>query len=152
MSNPIAADVKPVTVSLEAGKQIYWCACGRSKTQPFCDGSHRGTGISPLAFTPDESEEAKRPGAREIDIVISRTLVFGSLAAFIGVVYVAIVVGIGELIGASTDEPNAVLAIVAVGLAGTAWLAPPPREVAPVTVTIPLLASSMASQWLPWCL
>ena len=58
MSNPIAADVKPVTVSLEAGKQIYWCACGRSKTQPFCDGSHRGTGISPLAYTPDESEEA----------------------------------------------------------------------------------------------
>jgi len=58
MSQPIAADVKPVTVTLEAGKDVYWCACGRSKQQPFCDGSHRGTGIEPLRFTPDESGEA----------------------------------------------------------------------------------------------
>lgn len=58
MSNPIAADNKPVSVNLEKGKKYYWCACGRSKTQPFCDGSHRGTGITPLGFTAEEDGEA----------------------------------------------------------------------------------------------
>ena len=58
MTNPIAAYVEPIAVFLEAGKQIYWCACGRSKTQPYCDGSHRGTDISPVAYTPDSSGEA----------------------------------------------------------------------------------------------
>lgn len=41
------ADRKPVKVQLEAG-QHHWCACGRSTSQPFCDGSHRGTGIKPV--------------------------------------------------------------------------------------------------------
>lgn len=41
----------PYSVKLEADKTYYWCACGRSKTQPFCDGSHRGTDKEPLAFT-----------------------------------------------------------------------------------------------------
>jgi glutamate synthase domain-containing protein 2/CDGSH-type Zn-finger protein len=58
MTYPIAADNKPTSVYLEAGKEYYWCACGRSRTQPFCDGSHRGTGITPLPFTPEEDGEA----------------------------------------------------------------------------------------------
>jgi len=58
MSNPIAADNKPTAVTLEAGKEYYWCACGRSKKQPFCDGSHRGTGITPLAFVAEADGEA----------------------------------------------------------------------------------------------
>jgi glutamate synthase domain-containing protein 2/CDGSH-type Zn-finger protein len=58
MSNPIAADNNPAKVTLDKGKAYYWCACGRSKTQPFCDGSHRGTGITPLPFTADENGEA----------------------------------------------------------------------------------------------
>lgn len=46
----------PYTAEVEAGKEYYWCACGRSANQPFCDGSHKSTGIEPLRFIPDESK------------------------------------------------------------------------------------------------
>lgn len=46
----------PVVMELEAG-EYYWCACGRSANQPFCDGSHAGTGITPLAFTAQEGKK-----------------------------------------------------------------------------------------------
>ena len=55
---PVVADNKPIAVMLEAGKEYHFCRCGRSKNQPFCDGSHQGTGFTPLAFTPAESGEA----------------------------------------------------------------------------------------------
>ena len=58
MSDPVIADNKPATVDLEAGEDYLWCACGRSSNQPFCDGSHAGTGITPTAFSPDESGSA----------------------------------------------------------------------------------------------
>lgn len=45
----------PYIVALEAEKTYYWCACGQSKNQPFCDGSHKGTEFSPLAYTPKKS-------------------------------------------------------------------------------------------------
>ena len=38
----------PCAVELEAGKEYFWCRCGRSVRQPFCDGSHRGTGLGPV--------------------------------------------------------------------------------------------------------
>lgn len=47
MIDPIVAQKNPYPVELEPG-EYWWCACGRSKTQPFCDGSHEGTGISPV--------------------------------------------------------------------------------------------------------
>lgn len=50
MPKATIADRKPTKADLEPG-EYYWCACGRSKSQPFCDGSHAGTGIEPLAFT-----------------------------------------------------------------------------------------------------
>ena len=37
---PVIADTQPKAVELEEGKAYYWCACGRSDQQPFCDGSH----------------------------------------------------------------------------------------------------------------
>ncbi len=55
---PLIAEKEPAEVELEAGETYYWCRCGRSKSQPFCDGSHKGTGLSPLEFTPDEAGEA----------------------------------------------------------------------------------------------
>lgn len=58
MNKPIVANNQPVSVQLEEGKEYYFCACGRSSNQPFCDGSHKGTGISPLPFKAARSGEA----------------------------------------------------------------------------------------------
>lgn len=53
MADVVIADRRPVAVDLEPGT-YSWCACGRSKNQPFCDGSHAGTGIFPVRFTIEE--------------------------------------------------------------------------------------------------
>lgn len=50
---PVIAGKAPIAVDVEAGKTYYWCACGKSANQPFCDGKHKGTGITPMAYTPD---------------------------------------------------------------------------------------------------
>jgi len=55
---PEIAGRKPIPVAVEAGKSYWWCACGRSKTQPFCDGSHKGTGFTPVEFKAPASEDA----------------------------------------------------------------------------------------------
>jgi CDGSH-type Zn-finger protein len=49
---------QPLVVELEAGKQYQWCACGRSATQPFCDGSHIGSGLAPKSFVAKRNERA----------------------------------------------------------------------------------------------
>ena len=54
MSKAEIAGKTPIAVAVEAGKTYWWCACGRSKTQPFCDGSHQGTEFSPLPYVADE--------------------------------------------------------------------------------------------------
>ncbi len=46
---------EPIEVAVTAGKTYWWCACGRSKTQPFCDGSHKGTEITPLRYQATET-------------------------------------------------------------------------------------------------
>ncbi len=55
MSEPVIAQKEPYAVQVEKGKTYYWCACGRSKNQPFCDGSHHGTEFTPKAFTAEET-------------------------------------------------------------------------------------------------
>ena len=55
MSDPIIASKSPLAVEVEAGKTVYWCSCGRSAKQPFCDGSHKGTEFAPIAHTPETS-------------------------------------------------------------------------------------------------
>jgi len=56
MDAPIPAQKEPYGVNIEAGKRYFWCACGRSASQPFCDGSHKGTGLTPVPFTAEASE------------------------------------------------------------------------------------------------
>ncbi len=58
MSKPIIADITPSKVSLTEGEDYYFCSCGRSKSQPFCDGSHAGTEFKPKAFTADSTGDA----------------------------------------------------------------------------------------------
>jgi len=53
---PIIAAKSPVGVDVEKGKSYYWCRCGRSQNQPFCDGSHRKTSLQPLEFTAEKTE------------------------------------------------------------------------------------------------
>jgi len=57
-AKPVVAQSEPFKVELEEGKQYWWCACGRSAKQPFCDGSHKDTGIEPLAFTAERTGDA----------------------------------------------------------------------------------------------
>ncbi len=56
MSEPVVAQREPYAVAVEAGQKYWWCACGRSQKQPFCDASHKGTGLAPVAFTAEKSE------------------------------------------------------------------------------------------------
>lgn len=53
MSKPNIADTKPAVIELAPGT-YYWCACGNSKGQPFCDGSHKGTGFKPQQIVVDK--------------------------------------------------------------------------------------------------
>lgn len=58
MSEPVIAARKPVLVNLKAGRPVLWCSCGRSKRQPYCDGSHKGTGFEPVKYVPEADGEA----------------------------------------------------------------------------------------------
>ena len=56
MSERKIAARRPVLMDLEPGT-YYWCRCGRSENQPFCDGAHKGTDLTPLEFTIDEPKK-----------------------------------------------------------------------------------------------
>jgi CDGSH-type Zn-finger protein len=55
-ARPVVARTTPCSVLVEAGKHYLWCACGRSANQPFCDGSHQGTGVRPVRFEAEKKE------------------------------------------------------------------------------------------------
>src|SRR5262245_39678193 len=48
----------PLPIELQAGKDYWWCACGRSAKQPFCDGSHKGTNFTPMKYTAEKDGRA----------------------------------------------------------------------------------------------
>jgi len=50
MTKPEIAQKAPYPVEVTAGKKYWWCACGKSAKQPFCDGSHQGTEFTPVTF------------------------------------------------------------------------------------------------------
>lgn len=56
MAEPVIADNKPVVMELEAG-DYFWCTCGQSSNQPFCNGAHKGTEFTPMKFTLGENKQ-----------------------------------------------------------------------------------------------
>ena len=56
MTDPVPAQKAPYEVTVEAGRTYFWCACGLSKKQPFCDGSHAGTDITPVKFKAEKED------------------------------------------------------------------------------------------------
>ncbi len=56
MEKPVIAKKSPKKLTLEPGT-YYWCACGKSSNQPFCDGSHKGSTFTPLPFTIDKKQD-----------------------------------------------------------------------------------------------
>jgi len=52
----VIAQKSPFAVQVEAGKSYWWCACGKSSTQPFCDGSHKGSEFTPVEYKAAKSE------------------------------------------------------------------------------------------------
>ena len=54
MSEPVIAQKSPSPVEVEAGRTYYWCSCGKSAAQPFCDGSHKGSSFAPTPYTAEK--------------------------------------------------------------------------------------------------
>jgi CDGSH-type Zn-finger protein len=65
MANPVSAQLSPYLVELEQGRSYAWCRCGMSSRQPFCDGSHKGTGIEPLTFVADVTGAVNLCGCKQ---------------------------------------------------------------------------------------
>lgn len=64
MDKPVCAQKAPFIVEVEAGKTYYYCACGKSATQPFCDGSHKGSSFTPVKWTSEKTGKAYFCGCR----------------------------------------------------------------------------------------
>lgn len=58
MTGSVIAGRAPMAVDVEAGRTYWWCACGKSAKQPFCDGSHKGSGLAPVQYVATESKTA----------------------------------------------------------------------------------------------
>lgn len=65
MSKPEIASKTPFATNVEKGKDYYWCACGKSKSQPFCDGSHKGSEFTPVKYTAGESKTVYFCGCKQ---------------------------------------------------------------------------------------
>lgn len=65
MAEPVVAQKAPYGVDVEEGKTYFWCACGKSANQPFCDGSHQDTGFLPMKFEAAETKKVFFCGCKQ---------------------------------------------------------------------------------------
>lgn len=65
MSKPVIASDRPFAVDVEQGKNYMWCTCGKSKTQPWCDGAHSGTDFVPLPYKATETKTVYLCGCKQ---------------------------------------------------------------------------------------
>jgi CDGSH-type Zn-finger protein len=56
MTSPTIAQKAPYPMAVKAGEKYFWCACGKSGNQPFCDGSHKGSEFTPYAYLAEEDQ------------------------------------------------------------------------------------------------
>ena len=57
MNSPVITQKAPFPIDVEAGETYFWCACGKSQNQPFCDGSHKDTEFRPIMYEADEASK-----------------------------------------------------------------------------------------------
>ena len=62
---PTIAQKSPYEVEVEAGKTYFWCKCGLSSKQPFCDGSHKSTSFTPIKYEAEESKKVFFCGCKQ---------------------------------------------------------------------------------------
>lgn len=65
MSEPVIAQKEPYAIDVKAGKSYWWCSCGQSSKQPFCDGSHKDTGFEPMEFKAEKDSTAYFCGCKK---------------------------------------------------------------------------------------
>ncbi len=65
MPDAVIAQKKPFQVNVEGDESYFWCACGRSANQPFCDGSHKGTGFAPVHYVANRSKTVYFCGCKQ---------------------------------------------------------------------------------------
>lgn len=71
MTAPKIAQKAPYPVEVEAGKSYFWCSCGQSSKQPFCDGSHQGSNFAPVKFEATESKTVFFCGCKHSDAPVT---------------------------------------------------------------------------------
>jgi len=62
---PVRAADGPMGVEVEAGKTYFWCSCGKSATQPFCDGAHKGSGFAPVKYVAETTKKVFFCGCKD---------------------------------------------------------------------------------------
>lgn len=67
MNNPVIAKKAPIVAAVEGGIEYWYCTCGRSDTQPFCDGSHKGTEFTPKSYTTSIDSEVHFCGCKHTE-------------------------------------------------------------------------------------
>lgn len=64
---PVIAQKGPYQVELKEGQPYFWCTCGKSSRQPYCDGSHKGSGLEPMRFVAEASGTFNLCGCKASD-------------------------------------------------------------------------------------
>ena len=57
MEKGLRTEDSPLGINVVEGKSYFWCSCGKTSKQPFCDGSHKGSEFSPIIYKAEETKK-----------------------------------------------------------------------------------------------